>query len=99
MVMDGGLVIDDHENSPELQEALEETMSQVEDFRRAADKAEERDFTEAIEIIEGSDLPESTQQRLVKALETGEYEIIDETFMRYKTRLGQAFCEDCWKDE
>ncbi len=99
MVMDGGLILDDHENSPEEQEALKETMSQVEDFRRAADKADERDFTEAIEILEESSLPENAKERLIKALASDEWEIIDETFMTYKTRLGQAFCEDCWKDE
>ncbi len=98
MVTDGHLIIDDHQNSPELQEALQETMDQVEIFRRAADKADERDFTEAIELLEESELPEEARGRLVQALETGEWELIDATFTEYKSRLGKAFCESCWSN-
>lgn len=96
MVTEGHLIIDDHQNSPELEEALQETMDQLEDFRRAAEKAEERDFTGAIEILEESDLPEAARNRLVQVLESGEWDAVDTVFTEYKSRLAKAFCDDCW---
>lgn len=97
MVMDGNLQIDEHTPIPELEEAMATTMKQVETFREAASLVDDKDFESAIELIEESELPEGTRTRLVKVLETGEWDLIDGTFADYKGRLGQAFCEDCWK--
>lgn len=93
MVMEGDLVIDDHHNSPEYHEALESVMKQVGVFREAAAKVDERDFEAARELIEDSELPETTQNRLTSALDTGEWEVIDSVFSSFKERLGSALCE------
>ena len=99
MVMEGDLMIDDHQNSLEMQEALDGAMKQVEIFQAAAAKVDERDFEGARELIEESEIPEETRARLVSALESGEWNLVDSVFSDYKARLGNAFCEGCWKDE
>jgi hypothetical protein len=94
MVMEGQ--IDEHIPMPELEEAREAAMKQVTIFQEAAAKVEERDFESALELIEDSEMPEETRTRLVGALETGEWDLIDSVFSDYKSRLGQAFCEERW---
>jgi hypothetical protein len=95
--VEDGSIIDDHVPIPELQAALAEAMKQVAAFCEAAARADEHDYEAAMILVKDSRLPEETKRRLVGALKTGEWDLIDSVFSDYKGRLGHAFCESCWR--
>jgi hypothetical protein len=90
-------VIDDHKFSPEIQEARDTAVAMTSSFQEAARHAERRDYRKATKVIQASLIPGKAKVILLKALSLEEWNAIDTVFSEYKMRLGNAFCERCWR--
>ena len=92
-----GSVIDDHKFSPEIQEAHDTAVAMTSSFLAAVRHAERRDYKKATKVIQASLIPGDAKAILLKALALEEWNAIDTVFSEYKMRLGNAFCERCWR--
>jgi hypothetical protein len=81
------------EKKQELSLAVAKQTSQ---FLEANAKWRTGDFDGAVEIIEGSILPESTKGQLLKVLNAKDTYICGKIFWEYEMRLGNALCQSCW---
>ena len=94
MVMEGG-IIDDHEVIPEIQEARDNILAWASAFVEAARLVKGKEYGAASAEIEDSSIPQEVKARLMSALETDEYDLIDGVFADVTSKLGAAFCEGC----
>jgi hypothetical protein len=66
-------------------------------FLAIDEAASKGNHQEALALLQTSTLPEDVSRVLRRAVETEDEHLIEQVFREYKGRIGQAFCESCWR--
>ncbi len=71
---------------------------QLHDYAEVRGLVQIKNYPEALEKLNNSELSTSTKEQLQRALESNEAYIIERTFSELDARIMQALCWSCWKE-
>lgn len=74
------------------------SSQQLHDYAEVRGLVEVKNYPDALERLNNSELNISTKEQLKRALESKDDYIIERTFTELDARVMQALCWDCWRD-
>ncbi|MBM4463832.1 MAG: hypothetical protein FJ012_11015 [Chloroflexi bacterium] len=80
-----------------IQAAYQLPVEWVKSFLAIDEALSKGNHQEALALLRAATLPEDVSSILKRAIETGDDHAIEQVFREYKGRIGQAFCESCWR--
>ena len=85
------------ESREAIQAAYQLPVEWARSFLAIDEAASKGNHQEALALLRAATLPEDVSGILRRAIETGDDHAIEQVFREYKGRIGQAFCEGCWR--